>query len=295
MDRRYFLAVCAAAGAGCAGGDGEEGATASETDINTVTSDNENAGGSEAGDNETAADPADFELVEYGFPDRVEIGESFTPSMTIQNTGGQAGDYEANLWASVADTDEWRSWNEWTWSSVPPGEESTIEASGPWGFEYLWELQIRLGEFDRTASLDVVTKQLAFGGTYTTPAGVQLTVQNVGLTEQYTYTDYDGETRPQDAPPEKQWAFVDLQAENTADTVSALPTKYDMVLLADNRQYEFATITDKEGEYEGGDVQPGVVEEGWLGFEIPAEVSTDSVAFVYNAVLSDGQIAARWG
>ena len=191
-------------------------------------------------------------------------------------------------------SNDWQEVGPWEWSAVGPGEKNTAEANGSWSFDYLYELEFRLGKFDQTTPLDIVTKQLSIGEAYTTPWDTEFVVQDIELTEQYTYEDYDGETRPKDAPEGKQWAFVELQAENTADKMAELPTKFDMLLIADNRQYEFVTITDRDGEYEGGDAQPNVIEEGWLGFEIPVDVAADSLAFVYSTVTTEGELAVRW-
>lgn len=297
MKRRQVIAMCGGAAlAGCSGqtepGTGDEGPTPTKTEQATSTPDTEAETTSESPTD--TSEPAEFELVEYEFPEQVEIDEQFTPAITIQNSGEQASEYEAPLWVTVAGGNEWQEVGQWEWSTVEPGEKDTAGASGPWSFEYLYELEFRLGEFDQTTSLDVVTKQLSIGQEYTTPWDTQIVVQSIELTEQYTYEDHNGETRPKDAPDGKQWAFAELRAENTADKIAELPTKFDMLLLADNRQYEYEIITDREGAYEGGDVQPGVVEEGWLGFEIPADVTADSLAFVYSPITSEGELAIRW-
>lgn len=282
--------------AGCSGqtdsGTEDEGPTQTKTEQATSPPDTEAETASESPTD--TPEPAEFELLKYDFPEQVEIGEQFTPAITLRNTGGQPSDYEAPLWGRVAGNNEWQELNQWKWSTLEPGEKGTAEATGAWSFEYLYELEFRLGKFDQTTPLDVVTKQLSIGEAYTTPWDTQLVVQGIELTEQYTYEDYSGETRPEDAPEGKQWAFVNLRAENTADKMAELPTRFDMLLLADNRQYEYEVIGNREGAYEGGDVQPGVVEEGWLAFVLPADVTADSLAFVYNEVTTEGELAVRW-
>jgi hypothetical protein len=295
MKRRTLIAVCGSiVVAGCSEreGTGDDAEPPQTEKDRTSSTQNTTAESTQTPSKETPQ-PAQFELVEYGFPERVEIGESFKPSITVRNIGETSGEYESSLLMAAIGGDEWERLGDWAWETIAPSEESTIEANESWSFDYLYELKFRLEGFDETTRLDSVTRQLSIGEQYTTPWDTRFTVDNIGLRDEYRY-EFNGETRFEQAPEGKQWAFAEIQAENMAGEIAQLPTKFDMLLIADNQQYEFKIILDKDGEYEGGDVQPNVVEKGWLAFEIPEDVTDDSVAFIYNPTTSEGKIAVRW-
>lgn len=294
MYRRAYLAVCSTVFvAGCSSGDGESGDGATPPDTATeaataIATETEEM----SGEVEYVGSP-EFEIAAYNFPEEVQITETFRPSIEIRNTGDTNGDYGGALYFRVEDSD-WVKEGTWQWQNIEPGQTKTVQANGEWSLPWLYDYEISLGDFDKTTTVTTVPYQASVGESFTAHNKARAEVTDIRLTARYEYQDYDDETAVEEAPDGKQWALVTMEAENTADEAVDLPETFDISLLSDQSQFETATIRKEDREYEGGEVQPGIVRNGWIAFEIPDDISHDDLRVVWSTFLENGDIAVYW-
>lgn len=300
MHRRQFLALTAAGAlAGCgsdtdgsgAGGDGEDGSgdgsdgepTPSPTPTSTPTA----TPTATATPTETA-EPASFEVVNVDAPAEAEINAEWTFSLTVRNTGGQDGTFSTPVTVETSQTDpETVGVIE---LDVPAGEERTWESNAA-SYPYITEITYTLVEYDTTIEVQMLTRTLSFGEEYRMPGDVVLTVSSIELQNSYTYEDFRGDQATEEASDGDQFAFVNLQAENDSGGSEFVPFSQDFTIRVDTQQYDEAYIRREEGKYEGGEVGPGVVREGWVAYEIPADLSVDDLTVEYF----DDDFQNEWG
>ena len=300
MRRRHFLALVGmGALAGCGsedGGDADGGPTPSDTPASTVSSTPTVTPSATA--TATRA-PAEFELAEYDVPDTVEIDEEFMVEITVRNTGGQVGDFEAPLYIRTPET-EWQEGGTWSWLAVGSGHTKAATSASAWSFSYINRYEIRLGTFEQTATIQTVSATMAWGGEYTTPAGYRIRVEQPDVQPTYESEDYDGSI--EDVEPESggQWAFATIWVKNETGQADYSPLASEFGLLYGNKQADGDTIlTDdpiNRGEpFEGGELQPGVERSGWIAFQIPDDLGVDDLTMAWSEDTYEGQISARWG
>ncbi|WP_434530043.1 DUF4352 domain-containing protein (plasmid) [Haloarcula sp. NS06] len=236
---------------------------------------------------------AEFELVSMDFPDEVALEENYVPEIAVQNVGDTTGTLEVPMYSRVADSD-WRETGTWDFTDVGPGMTERAQGNDEWHHNYLYEYEYSLGDFDQTVSVDTTPFRTSVGETYPAPNGVNVTVTQVRLTARYEYQDYDDETAAKEAPDGSQWALITVRAENTAEESARLPSTYDVNLVAGQSQYEETYIDKDENQYDGGEVQPGIVREGWIAYELPEDVSSEDIEVVWNGLPNGGEITALW-
>lgn len=152
----------------------------------------------------------------------------------------------------------------------------------------------RLPETGMTWSVNVVSATRSFGSSYVSPGQIKMVASSIEFKETYTWTGSNGRTYDEPAPEGKKWAFLYVRAKNTSGSPAYLPFDQDFVLLAGNRQYDAAYISKDEGKYEGGEVQAGIVREGWIGYEVPEVLSKGDLRVAWSESTFDGDVAVYW-
>lgn len=276
MLRRKFVSLVAVGVSGCA---------TTEPDGGTQTPTTKKSGPN----NESAA-TASFE-VEVVAPEQVEIGEEFSINLKITNTGTDDGTFRTAVLAKTSESafEELQTIE----VDVPAGETVTREGTSA-TFRYMTTITYKLAATETTWSINFVSANKRFGESITTPDNVTCVAKEVDLKSTYTYTNYNGEQAEEAAGDGKQWAFLTFRAENTAGKPEFIPLESDISLLAGNSQYDTKYIRKEEGRYEGGEVQAGIVREGWLAYEIPAELSKDDLKVAYSETFVQGDFAVYW-
>lgn len=136
------------------------------------------------------------------------------------------------------------------------------------------------------------TVHLAFGDTAELSNGVTITVLDIHFEEQLGDEDW-----PQEPDDGNQWALVELHGENTSDAAERLPLPWmDFALTENGTQYDTATVldTDPYEEFEGGQVQPGIVREGVIVFEVPEGLDATDFEVVWYDDFLGANIDVRW-
>lgn len=246
----------------------------------------------------TRPNPAEFRLVKYNIPKEAEINENITIGLTIENTGGQTGSYSEPLYLKTPDSD-WAEIQEVDFGEVKPGEKSTLSSSEPFSFDYMSRYEFRLGDFDETAVLQVVSAKLGWGEVYTTPENYKIRADKPTLQSTYTYENYRGEEEEEEPDSGGQWAFMNFWAKNETGEPNYSPLSSEIKLLTGSSQFDnkgnySREPVDKGQQYDGGELQPGVVREGWIAYEVPDEIAPGDLTAAWSQSYYDGEIAVNW-
>lgn len=305
MKRRQYLASAAVglgtSVAGCtSGGDGpQEQAqpTATATTTATATESPTESPTPTATESPTdTPEPASFELVSFELPEHAEIGAESRFTFTVKNTGEVEGEFSTTVSVTTSETDEWSTPSDpWT-ETIGAGEEFTFE-SQTWTSQYMRSTTIRLDEFDATKTIQWVSKKLEFDDVYETPEGIELSVYDKETPESYLH-EYAGYTYEERAKEGHTWLFVYVRVKNATGSPEYVPTASDFVVVADNSQYDRVyedDVTSEDGDaYEGGDLQPGVVRDGWILYEVPDKYKQAKFSVVWSESYYDGDVAVHW-
>ena len=156
LSRRHYLALtgltAASLVAGCSGDDDTDDTEDDDTD--------------DTEDEEEDPDPAAFEIVDVDYPTEVDVGEEHTISVTVENVGGQTGDFEEMLEISVAADPAWEDVGLYGIGNVEPGETAT-ESTDSFAFDEPATYQFRIGdtewEYDANPVVEEIDEQ-SFSG-----------------------------------------------------------------------------------------------------------------------------------
>lgn len=294
MKRRCFLTTTATAlalTAGCTGSD-DPGAEADTPDTtNRPTSTQTPTTEEPTTEATTEAAPAEFELQSVDAPETAEIGEEISYSFTIKNTGGQTGVFETIIRTRTGN-DRWSESDPWR-QEIAPGQTSRLE-SQDFSFNYLASLDVEIAAVNEQFSIQFVGATPDWGESHTLGDSIEMAAVDVEFQSEYTYSYSDREytEEPSDG---QQWAFLTFRAENVGNGPVRLPTKHDIALIAGNSQYEYEIASKDEGGYEGGEVQPDIVREGWILYEVPESVSKGDLTVAYTDSGYDGDVSVFWG
>lgn len=238
---------------------------------------------------------ADISLTSMNVPNEVEMGENFTLEATFENKGGQTGDFETTVMIRGQDSETFSSTNANIEGELDSGEQKTYEASLT--AKDVSSNVIGLAGTDAESNLRIVPKKIDIGQEYTTANSIGITVEMVQLADYYRYEDIYGEQSIQESET-GQYVFVTLRTQNQGDVPKSLPTSYDFQIIANNRQYDSSYLLNEPldvGEpYEGGEVQPGIVREGYIAFEVPEDVNKQDVSIVWNELISLNEKSVYW-
>ena len=172
VNRRKFITGVVAAGsisvAGCSSDEGDS-TESTETEESSDESSTE----------ETASGEAQFEFVEWNVPSEVEINQGVEIGVTVENTGGTAGDFAAPLYERTPDSD-WTNMTEIDFGTIQPGNDVEMVFEDV-VYDYVNRYELRLGDFQQTTVLQTVSAQIDWGSEYITPNGYVIRVDEPEL------------------------------------------------------------------------------------------------------------------
>lgn len=300
MNRRKYLAVLGMASiAGCSGAEnGGQPATDTTTQSKPTATDSATENPTEtATDSPTPTEqPPSFEVVEYNVPSEVEIGEEFTISISVKNTGGQAGEFAAPLYLKTPET-SWTEQGTWDYNTIQPGKTATLESDSI-SFSYTTRYEIRIGDSSKTGVIQVVSAQLGWGQEYQTPPGYRIRVDKPTLQSSYEYKDWEGNIAEREPENGGKWVFVNVWVKNETGQAAYSPLASEFPLVAGNSQYDAKILLDdpvNKGEpFEGGELQPGVERSGWIAYAIPDGLTVSDLLIAWSSTTINGEIAVNW-
>lgn len=238
----------------------------------------------------TTAAPAEFELGSIQAPETAEIGEKVAYSFTVTNTGEQTGTFQTTVRSRVGNS-AWSESEPWR-ETIEPGQNVRL-SSQPFTMEYLSSVDIEITAFDEQFSIRFVGARQDWGEPYTVQDRYKLNAMDIRFSDAYTWTsgDYEYEETPGDG---NQWAWVSFRAKNVSNSPKFLPFKTDIALIAGNSQYSAAFARRDEGIYEGGEVQPDIVRNGEILYEVPKGLSQSDLSVAYSETTVNGDITVYW-
>lgn len=291
MDRRAFIAAAAAVVAGCSGG-GE-----SDTDAPTDTEPGAGATPSPTPTESPTAtptstpSPASLSVTDVSTPSDLEIGSTFTVTVTVENTGGQSGTLSSPVEARLG-TGDWQTTDATVEVTVPAGETATAEVElGP--YHYVQPASFRVADADPVARPRFVPGRLSLGEPHLLPNGVELAVESFTFSETYTYEGADGPTELDPTSGEK-WGIATLRAENTGDEPADAPLVSDIAIFRGEEEYAYQHISDNQSRYRGGELAPGESSEGDLPSDVPRAATRDDLHVEYKEEYDGGQVSVFW-
>jgi hypothetical protein len=221
-----------------------------------------------------------FELVGISAPDSVEIGESLTYSFDVKNTGNNPRTFETEIRTRLADQ-EWTLAETWS-EEIPSGETATLE-SQEFRAEYMGDFEVEIGFFDKTFSTVFNSATREFGYGFEIWNGGEIIVVDIHFADEIK--GYK--------PESGKFARAYIESQNGSNNIVTLPNPGNFVLLLENNQIEVSGFS--EGEYyAGGEVQPGVVREGYLNFVVSSETSKEDLTGVWSRTFTEGDVAVYW-
>lgn len=302
MNRRKVLlgsgVVLTSTLAGCTGnetGNGENSGNGNSTNPsnsgnNESDTEEPTDGGNGNTDNESAGEP-EFEVESLDMPEEVEVGEEWSWSITVANTGDADGTFETAVYVKTADTDFTEVGT--IELEIPAGGTATYE-SDTGTLRYITRATYRFEALDLEQEIQAVSRSLTFGESYRTPQDIVVTAHSIDLRDVYEYENYDGETATEEASSGSQWAFLEFEAANESGSSEFVPLEGDVSLIAGDTQYDSQYISKEDGKYEGGEVQPGITREGWIAYEIPSDLRVGDLEVAYSGSNFEGEWSVRW-
>jgi uncharacterized repeat protein (TIGR01451 family) len=258
-------------------------------DSDSGGSDSTSDSGPAATDTPTETAESDIRLTSIEAPAEVEVGQEYTYTIKLENTGTADGTFTGTIEASVPDSGTVNSRE--LEIDVPAGETVTRE-SDPVTTSAITEVTLSIGAV--STAIQFVSARRTFGDSFRAPTEVIATVNGVTLQSEYEHQDFRGETATESAPEGQQYAFVDVTAENASGSSEYIPFDQDFTVRVGSSQYDAAFISRERGMYDGGQVGPGVVREGEIAYEIPEGVSQVEITVEWFETGFDGDYGVRW-
>ncbi|NHN59066.1 MULTISPECIES: DUF4352 domain-containing protein [Halorussus] len=295
LSRRQFVggtAVLATGLAGCSGSDDDSPDTVDTGNEDTTT---QRESGSEIDptttENATTEGEAAFTVTGIEAPSEVPLGDSYSFSITIENTGGASGVWADTVYAKQGDG-QWQEIGVIE-LEVPAGETKTWE-SNEVTVQYNGQITFRLERTAREFAVRYVSAVLPFGEPFTAANGIAFTVDKVSFMDSYTWSGSSGTQYTEEAPSGRKWAKVSVRAENKGNEQTYTPLSSDVALIAGNQQYDAAMLMTDENEFEGGEISPGIVRKGWIAYEVPEGTSKSDFKVQWAESGFDGSWSVYW-
>jgi len=291
MHRRAFIVTAAAVVAGCSGGGGSGTDEPTDTERDGDVTPTATPTPSPAPTATPTASPASLSVTEVSAPSTIEIGTTFTVSVTVENTGGREGTFSSPVEARLG-TGDWAGTDAAAETTVPAGETATAEVElGP--YHYVQPASFRVADAEPVARPRFVPRQLSLGGSHLLPNGVEISVESFEFAETYTY-EGDGGTKELEPTDSEKWAIAAVRAENTGDEPADAPLVSDIAIFRGEEEYAYQSISDNESRYEGGELEPGAVSEGDLPSDVPSEAARADLHVEYKEAYDGGQVSVFW-
>jgi len=258
------------------------------------TGDNGDSGGGStpeptATDTPTETAESDIRVTSIEAPEEVELGQEFTYTIELENSGNADGTFTGTIEASLPDGG---TANRAELDIDVPAGETVTRKSDPITVNAITELTLSVGGV--STAIQFVSARRTFGDSFRAPTEVIATVNGVTLQSEYEYEDYRGETATESAAEGFQYAFVDVTAENASGSSEYIPFNQDFTVRVGSGQYDAAFVSRERGMYDGGQVGPGVIREGEIAYEIPEDVSQVEITVEWFESGFDGDYGVRW-
>lgn len=298
MRRRRYLAALGAGASGLLAGcsDSADPTTAGSPSPTSTTS--STPGESTPPVSET------FEVTKREPTDTTRLNDIWAFGFSVRNTTDAPHTFRSTISARV-DGGEWRQFDRSLSIALDPGETKTWQ-SPRLKFRFLRTYSYRLDATGTVWSVEVLPLHLDYGRTYTSPVGLQITVDTVtfrnakpGTTGNRTAT-----TTPTPPPPTAadtggtKWAVVPVSVENPTDRARSAPFPKEFTFRANGRTYEDVPLDHPDLYHRDRALETGEPLSGNLYYEVPAGLDANDIEFVlqrsYDQQDLSGDIEVVW-
>lgn len=183
LRRRRVLAASglaiSAAIAGCGGSDdeGDDDGADDEVPEDTPEDDpepDEDTPTPDQDDDDDDVEPAEFQIVNVNHPDEVDVGESHTIEIAVENVGGEAGTYNGLLELSIAGVDEYENLGRMQ-VDIEAGETETwVSNEVDYGEPATLQFRIEDTEFEYTVAAATIDAKTFSGTGQTVESGIDI-------------------------------------------------------------------------------------------------------------------------
>lgn len=220
--------------------------------------------------------PAEFEVRGIEAPAEVEVSEPFDIEVTVENTGGETGEYNGTVMV-VPEDGEQRGLAQ-IQIEITPNETSTATVEGI-------SIPIITTETYQVEGTEVSTEVAAtaasrsIGETFRMWNDLVISVDSVLL-------ESDGND---------QVAFVTVTAENQSQQEQLIPYSDDFVLYAGDESFtpDYGEGSDSEW-YEGERIQSGTMASGYIAYLVPGDVTEEDIAVEMTVGFAQGDVVVEW-
>lgn len=291
MKRRSFAATVGigviASISGCSSESSEStGGSNSESPDDTT----QDSSGSEPGGDSS------FEVTSYDLPETASLESTVEGTITVENVGDSSGGFTSPLYIRSPNSD-WVEIGEYTAENIEAGESVAVDVEIT-GLQYINRYEVALGQSERTHIVQTVSANLDWGTEYSTPEEYRIRVDEPELQNSYAYENFQGETEQQTPEDRGQYAFVNVYSKNETGQTAYSPLSNEFALVSDSSQFDTTYLlndpTNKGEQYDGGELQPGIEREGWIVYELPADLSVSDLTMAWSKTTFGGEVSVNW-
>ena len=288
MRRRTFTATAGTVAIGSIAG--------CSSDPESSSGDGSSSESSDDSSSSESSGEARLEVTGYDLPETASIGSTVEGTITVENVGDASGGFSSPLYIRTSDSD-WREIGEYSAEDIGAGETVEIDVEVT-GLEYINRYEVGLGQSEETYIIQTVSAQLDWGEEFTTPEGYIIRIDEPELQDSYAYENFQGQTEQKEPEGGGQYAFVNAFVKNETGQTAFSPLRSEFALVSDSSQFDSTILIDdpinKGKQFEGGELQPGIEREGWIAYELPADLSVSDLTMAWSKTLFGGEISLNW-
>ncbi len=228
---------------------------------------------------------ASFSLTSINASGTAEVSKSYQFDISVKNTGGQPGVYQAPAKVRTGDSVKYRTVTN-AMVYVEPGSTATAQITLP-SFSSVGKADIRFDSPENTWQVDVIGPKLPLGGTFRAD-GFDITYERIEFKDSVTYSVSGmSSDRSYSPPPESKLAVVTIKLRSIggADWM-ADPYNYKAKVNGVTR----TPFTD--AGYGKQTLAGGEIKRVTLPYEVPKDAAKSDIKFRYNAQRANKY--ARW-
>lgn len=313
MNRRKFIAASGIALTSITGcmGDSEESTpepTTHPTETRTATATRTSTATPTATETETPTvtetetptpEPASISI-SIEAQSEVEMGSSTGIRVNAINQGGRPTTVRAPLYTRVAGK-AWQEVQVMDLGQVPAGDG--VSSTITYDFPYMGSHEFTFGDYQPSAVVNVIPKQLEWGTTYESPDGHILRISPPDRKRAYMSREAESSSGRVYAPEGTDWFFFTLHAENHSGKRWNI-RETDIKLMADDDEYRTVYLEERPSDtglgtadepFSFSDLSQGEERTGYIVFAVDNEYGRADFDFEWNSFVDfDKDVHVVW-
>ncbi len=232
-------------------------------------------GDSDTGENGTPS-PANLSVQGISAPSEVEVSESFNLEVTVENTGGETGNYSGGIMVTPENGEE-RTLAQ-IQIEVNPNDTSTATVEDI-TIPIISTETYRVDGTDISTEVTATSASRSIGGSFSMWNNLVVSVDSVTL-------ESDGDD---------QVAFANITVENQSQQERLIPYAEYFMLLAGGESFgpDYNQGTESEW-YESEQLAAGTVASGYVAYSIPSGIGEDDIVIEMTQEFGQGDVIVQW-